>query len=99
MKKQSDGSLGTNKDLLSGAAGKPSEQSGARTKVTLPAAPLFVARSPGGDPTGAWVQQYKANHPDCTESAALTGEQLSYPAYKPVTGCHCDQCMLWVVLA
>ena len=80
--KQLDSSMGTTKEPVGGAAEKPSEPSGTRMKVTLPAAPLFVARSPGGGPSRAWVQQYRANHPNCTESEALTGEQHSFSSLK-----------------
>lgn len=63
----------------SGDAGdKPSEQSGARRKVRLPDAPLFLAGSPAGaDRTVQWVQRYKLEHPECSDAEALTGELLS----------------------
>ncbi|KAL0037316.1 hypothetical protein WJX79_001658 [Trebouxia sp. C0005] len=58
----------------SGDAGdKPSEQSGARRKVRLPDAPLFLAGSPAGaDRTVQWVQRYKLEHPECSDAEALT---------------------------
>ncbi len=67
-----------NKGKSSSDAGdKIPEQSGARRKVRLPDAPLFVARSPaGGDRTVQWVQRYKVEHPECSDAEALTGELL-----------------------
>ena len=66
----------------SGDAGdKTSEQSGARRKVRLPDAPLFVAGSPAGaDRTVQWVQRYKLEHPECSDAEALTGQLLSVPS-------------------
>lgn len=75
--KPSEGSATQGKS--SGDAGdKTSEQSGARRKVRLPHAPLFLAGSPAGaDRTVQWVQQYKLEHPECSDAEALTGELLS----------------------
>ncbi|KAL0036516.1 hypothetical protein WJX77_010974 [Trebouxia sp. C0004] len=58
----------------SGDAGdKTSEQSDARQNVRLPEAPLFVAGSPAGaNCTVQWVQQYKLEHPECSDAEALT---------------------------
>ena len=60
---------------------KTSEQSSARHKVRLPDAPLFVAGSPAGaDRTVQWVQQFKLEHPECSDAEAFTGELLCVPS-------------------
>ena len=78
--KASDGAATQGKS--SGDPGdKTSEQSSARRKVRLPDAPLFVAGSPAGaDRTVQWVQQFKLEHPECSDAEAFTGELLCVPS-------------------